>query len=1541
MRAPHLTVHPLSSSQREIWFDQMLHEGVALYNIGGWVDLPGEIDVEMFRTAVQMLIRRHDALRLVLMDTADEDGMPLQKVVEPWAAEVPLHDFSGEADPRGAAHAWMQARFEEPFTLIGQPLWRYDLVKMGPSEYGWLLQYHHLIVDGWGVALINRSLAEIYSSLAEQAWSEIAPSPSYTAFIASDREYVESPAFERDRAYWLAQYANGAPEPLLQARHHATAPKSEGTAGSAVQSMHLPRAMYRELEALAAEQGASVFHVLLGALYVYFTRTGQREDFAVGLPVLNRSNAQMRATAGLFVGVTPAHFQFGREITFVELIRGIGKALKGHYRHQRFPVSEINRAVGLQAARSALFDVTLSFENSGNDMDFAGIRGQLIPVLNGHAQDPLTVFVRDFHDAHDVQVDFVHNLAYLDEAEVRALQERFHVLLAAALESRGQTSVQALPVMTGHDEERLRAWNQTDADYPQDLTVVDLFEAQVDTSPDATAVVFEGQRLSYAQLDRRANQVAHALIEQGVGPDTLVGLCVPRSLEMVVGLLGILKAGGAYVPLDPDYPQDRLTFMVTDAQAQVVLSHSAVLDRLPLSEAQVLRLDDSNVWASQPGSRPARQASPHDLAYVIYTSGSTGVPKGAMNEHRGVVNRLQWMQDEYRLDAADVVLQKTPFSFDVSVWEFFWPLMTGARLVLARPGGHQEPQYLAELITHERITTLHFVPPMLGAFLELATLPAGHALRRIVCSGEALPVDLERRCLERLPEVGLHNLYGPTEAAVDVTYWPCEPGSLGESVPIGRPVSNTRVHLLDTDQQPVPPGVPGELCIAGVQVGRGYLNRPELTAEKFIVAEVLGRAERLYRTGDLARWLPDGNLEYLGRLDHQVKLRGFRIELGEVESALSAHEAVSAAAVVLREREGVKALAGYVVLRSAVEVSELKGWLKARLPEYMVPSSLTVLESLPLTPNGKVDRRALPEPELAVSVGRALSGPTEELLGGIWAEVLGLASLSAESNFFELGGHSLLATRVASRIRTQLGVDCPLRVLLEQPVLVDLAAWLDTQQRGSAVETIAVLAEGEPLVLSPAQERLWFLAQLEGASSTYNMPAALRLSGELDEAALRASLVALTCRQASLRQSFPVDAAGQVRLAERAPWDPLELADLQHLDPEAQAAEVERLARAHAQAPFDLATGPLFKVGLLRLSPLEHVLLLNLHHSIADGWSIAVLVREWAALYRAARAGEAPALRPLPALPVAYRDVAAWQQRWSTSEAASAQLAWWVAQLQGAPALLELPTDFPRPAQQSYRGASFSRTLDAALSQAVERLARAQGATVFMTLLAALQLVLHRHSAQSDISVGTPVANREHAQTEHLVGLFVNTLVLRSHLDPQQPFAELLAQVRHTALGAFARQALPFERVVEALSPERSLAHAPLFQVMFVLQNNDAADFDLDGLQITPVEQSSSVAKVDLTLSAQQTPQGILCHWEFASDLFTQARIERLARHFEQALQVVTAQPDTPLQAIDILTQDDKAQLLAWNRTEADYPQDLTVVDLFERQVDQTPDATA
>ena len=686
---------------------------------------------------------------------------------------------------------------------------------------------------------------------------------------------------------------------------------------------------------------------------------------------------------------------------------------------------------------------------------------------------------------------------------------------------------------------------------------------------------------------------------------------------------------------------------------------------------------------------------------------------------------------------------------------------------------------------------------------------------------------------------------------------------LARHTPIGHPLANTRIHLLDAHLQPLPPGIPGELCIAGAGLARGYLNRPALTAEKFVEVELFGQVERIYRTGDLARWLPDGNLEYLGRIDHQVKLRGFRIELGEIEAVLAQHPGVAAAAVVLHEREGNQSLAAYVVAAGAdsgtvaagevatgsLDTTALRTWLAGQLPDYMVPATFTVLAQLPLTPNGKVDRKALPEPDWAGLAGLGLSDagaglrtPTEQLLATLWAGVLKLdtAALAADAQFFALGGHSLLATQLAARVRAAFGVELPLRVVFAEPTLGAMAAWLDTQQRGVAMPAIAALPAGVVPPLSFAQQRLWFLSQLEGQSATYNMPAALQLRGKLAVAALRHALQTLVARHASLRQCFPaVD--GVAVVGELPAYDPLQVVDLRHLPATAQQTDVQQRADAEAAAAFDLANGPLFRAQLLVLTADSHVLLVNMHHIISDGWSMDVLLREWNALYQEA-VSDIPA--HLPALPVQYGDYAAWQRQWLQGEVLAQQRTYWAQQLAGLPALLELPTDFPRPAVQDYRGAHVTSTLDAELAAQLQALAQAQGCTLYMLLLAAFQTLLQRYSQQDDVCVGSPIANRTQAQTEGLIGFFVNTLVLRAQFTPALRFTELLSQVRHTALGAYAHQDIPFEQLVEQLNPPRSLSHSPLFQVMLVLQNNEAVAPDWAGVEVTPLARRVSGGQV-------------------------------------------------------------------------------------------------
>ncbi|NJO27407.1 MAG: amino acid adenylation domain-containing protein [Richelia sp. SL_2_1] len=1030
----------------------------------------------------------------------------------------------------------------------------------------------------------------------------------------------------------------------------------------------------------------------------------------------------------------------------------------------------------------------------------------------------------------------------------------------------------------------------------------------------------------------------------GVRPEVLVGICVERSLDMVIGLLAILKAGGAYVPLDPNYPQERLAYMLEDSQPSVLLTQQYLLESLPSHKAQVICINSN--WeqiTSESTENPASNTTIDNLAYVIYTSGSTGKPKGAMNSHSGICNRLLWMQDTYQLTSADAVLQKTPFSFDVSVWEFFWTLMTGARLVVAQPEGHRDPNYLVNLIRKQRVTTLHFVPSMLQAFLEAEGLEKCQSLVRVIASGEALPAQLQERFFNRL-NAQLHNLYGPTEAAVDVTYWQCKKEKLSNqnTVPIGQPIANIQIYILDKYLKPVPMGVTGEVYIGGVGVARGYLNRPDLSAEKFIPNPFSTEATRLYKTGDLARYLPSGDIEYIGRIDNQVKVRGFRIELGEIEAVISQYPAVRETVVVVREDSAnSQRIVAYVVPQEQTLVThELRNFLESKLPNYIVPAAFVILEALPLTPNGKVDRKALPIPELTqVSSSNIVpaSTPIENLLAGIWAEVLSIEKVGIDNNFFELGGHSLIATRVISQIRQVFQLELPLRCLFEKPTIAGLAKEIENAIKlDSAVEATSIerISRSQQLPLSFAQQRLWFLAQLQPNSSFYNIPAAVRLQGELNHNALERSFNEIVRRHEALRSNFlSVEGQAVAVISEQKPIR-LSILDISSLNAFQKEAEIKHTITQEAQQPFDISSDSLLRVKLLRLDEQEHIVLLTMHHIVSDGWSVGILVQEFSSLY-SNFSNEKPI--SYPELPVQYVDFAAWQRQWLQGEVLETQISYWLKQLENAPKVLELPTDHPRPAIQTFRGATYSFKLSKELSSALNRLSQQQGTTLFMTLLAGFQTLLWRYTAQEDIVVGSPIANRNRTEIEGLIGFFVNTLVLRTNLAGNPSFEELLKRVREVALGAYAHQDLPFELLVERLQPQRDLSYAPLFQVMFVLQNAPMSALGLPGLTLTPLEGDNNTSKFDLTLYMTETESGLVGSLEYNTDLFEENSIQKMAAHLQTLLSGIIANPQQRLSELPLLTESEQHQLLwEWNNTEVEYPL-LCIHELFEAQVEKTP----
>ncbi|MGG5243285.1 amino acid adenylation domain-containing protein, partial [Pseudomonas lurida] len=966
-----------------------------------------------------------------------------------------------------------------------------------------------------------------------------------------------------------------------------------------------------------------------------------------------------------------------------------------------------------------------------------------------------------------------------------------------------------------------------------------------------------------------------------------------------------------------------------DSGVKLLLTQAHLLDQLPIPDGlESLVLGDS-AFEAYSDANPGIALDGENLAYVIYTSGSTGQPKGAGNRHSALLNRLQWMQDAYGLDISDTVLQKTPFSFDVSVWEFFWPLMTGSRLVVAAPGDHRDPAKLVRLINAEHVTTLHFVPSMLQVFLQDPAVWSCQSLQRIVCSGEALPVDAQQQVFAKLPQAGLYNLYGPTEAAIDVTHWTCVDEGR-DAVPIGRPIANLGCYILDSNFEPVPVGVLGELYLGGVGLARGYHRRPSLTAERFIAHPFI-KGERLYRTGDLARYRENGVIEYAGRIDHQVKLRGLRIELGEIEARLLEHDWVREAAVLAVDG---KYLVGYLVLHNAGDDwrDVLSAHLAQHLPDYMVPAQWMLLEQMPLGPNGKLDRKALPKPEAAGGEYITPLTEREQQIAAIWAEVLGVERVGLNDHFFERGGHSLIATQAVSRIRHGLGLDVGLKALFDQPVLGLFVRSL-TQAHVESTRMERVERE-QPLGLSYAQERQWFLWQLDPRSAAYHVPRALRLKGQLDCDALQRAFDTLVARHESLRTHLQQDAGRTVQVISLPARIEIALADV---DEASLKAQVE----ASITQPFDLRQGPLMRVRLLRLAQDEHVLVLVQHHIISDGWSMQVMVDELVQLYAAYSRGEG---LQLPALPIQYVDYALWQRSWMEAGEKARQLDYWREVLGGEQPVLELPFDHQRPAVPTHRGARLHIPLPIPLLDSLKALAQREGVTLFMLLLASYQVLLHRYSGQPDIRVGVPIANRNRVETERLIGFFVNTQVLKAEIDGHTTVSQLLAQVKRRALEAQAHQDLPFEQLVEALQPERSLSLNPLFQVAFNHHISLAGQHlqRLGQLEVSPMSWDEAVAQFDLTLDIEESREQLNASLSYATDLFEASTIERMARHWQNLLQAMVADQQQNIGQLQLLDGEEQQHIIQlWNQTDAGFSAKRLVHELVADRARETPTAVA
>ncbi|MCT8278696.1 non-ribosomal peptide synthase/polyketide synthase [Xanthomonas translucens] len=1531
-------LYPLAPLQEGLLFHHLADPLADPYLQSSLLAFPTSEQRVAFLDALDQVIARHDILRTGVV--WQHLRVPVQVVWRQATLPRRVHVFDSP-DPATALQHWMHAP-EAALRLQQAPLIHAHLAD-DPATGRWLLglQHHHLAMDHTTLELL---IEEVRAHLAGQQHQLPAPLP-FRDFVAHTLAGVSAQEHQAFFTKMLgdikaptAPFGVFAPVRNLESLQHLR--------------QELPTTLAHGVRAQARRHGvtaASLFHLAYALL---LARSSGRDEVVFGTVLFGRMHASVGVdrVLGMFLNTLPIRLG-GCGPTVTQALHHTQQALARLFHHEHAPLA--------LAQRCSAVDPTLPLLNAMLNYRYAGgsnVLGDeahpqhdvLREVQHIDAQErthyPLAVSVDDRIADGGFSLD-VQCLEQIGSERVAALLLQTVQALVHALEHAPETVLHALELLPAEERARLQRFNTTATDLDGTGYLHRQIEVQAQRTPHAIALVEGHEELSYAALEASANQLAHHLIALGVVPESRVAVCLPRSIDLIVALLAVLKAGAAYLPLDSDVPPARLDTMLADARPRVLLAHRETAALLVQCDDRhsVLLDADAALWACASTQAPKVALHSQHPAYVIYTSGSTGKPKGVINTHAAIDNRLQWMQQELQLQPEQRVLQKTPVGFDVSVWELFWPLRVGARLVLAEPGGHKDPSYLIDLIEQARIDAVHFVPSMLRAFLEALPDGACASLRRIVCSGEALQADLAHAARERLPQARLYNLYGPTEAAVDVSVWQCTEADT-HSVPIGRPIANTQLHVLDAQRQRSPIGVAGELQIAGVQLARGYLGRPDLTAERFVpdpFAEQPG--QRMYRTGDVARWRADGALEYIGRNDHQVKLRGVRIELGEIEAALRGCDGVRDAAVLLRQDNTNKPrLVAYVVGETEVLAADaLRTQLAARLPDAMLPSAYVPLDALPLTPNGKLDRHALPAPDadaLATQTYVAPEGEREILLAALWRDLLDVEQVGRHDSFFALGGHSLLAVRLISRIRAALGLELPLATLFAQPRLADLAQALDSAA-ASTLPAIVPAERSAPLPLSFAQQRLWFLAQLDAqADLAYLMPNGLRLRGRLDRHALRQALDRIVARHETLRTRIALHQDDPVQIIES---DTIGLRlrehDLSgHPEPE---TELLRLAEQETRTPFDLAHDTLARGRLLRLGENEHVLLVTLHHLVADGWSMGVLVQELGTLYAAFAQGRPD---PLPPLPIQYADYSLWQRRWLDGPLLQRQLDFWRDHLQDAPALLELPTDRPRPARQDARGDTLPFALDAELSAALTALSQRHGTTVFMTLLAAWGVLLARLSGQEQVVIGTPVANRARSELEPLIGLFVNTQALRIDLRGQRSFADLLGQVRATALAAQAHQDVPFEQVIEALNPARNLAHHPLFQVMFAWQNTPSVALELPDLHLHSVQGASPISKFDLELALHERDGAIVGTLGYATALFERSTVQRFLASFVHLLRAMSAHDHVPVGRLPLLDAPQRQHLLAVFGTGATVAVPAQPVHrLFEAQAQRTPDAIA
>lgn len=1528
---------PLTDGQRELWLlAQMSEQSSAAYNEPLVFKLRGEVRVQALQDALEALIARHEALRTCL----DAEGK-FQRVFSASSVrlqELDLSNLPGK-DQEQALNGEVLRHVQRAFDLQKCPLLRAMLVRLNETEHVLALALHHIITDASSNGMIISDMAALYSEMDGATPATLSPVKQWSQLA---QELTAPSAADAAEKFWQDEYADGFPS--LDLPTDRIRPGTQTFPGKR-QAHPLSPALSKEITHFAQSNGFTFYGVMLAAFQLLLHRITGQSEFATGILTSQQHwSAADGYAIGYAVKLLPLRSCLDERSSFLDHADQSYSKLMAVVQHQQYPLSKIAAMAKHQAGRRPLLASVFNVESAAGKFPFGPLEGEFISVHNGFSKFDANVTVNRGPDR--LVVHWEYNTDLFDPQTIQRWLRHFEHLLQTVVDDPQRELWRNQFLTADEIHQILTTWNSAapmDVEYRCCLHT--LFEEQVKQRPDAIALITDEKKITYGELSLQSDALANVLRNEGVCRETVVGVLLERSIEMVVAVLGILKAGGAYLPLDVNAPVERLSFMLYDAKARLLVTDQP--GRLQFPDFKGAILQSHSDWTAQQSPRARSLASdPAQLAYVIYTSGSTGSPKGVMVSHAAILNRLLWMKAAYGFDQTVSTLQKTPLVFDASIWELFIPLLSGGRCVLARPEGQLDPGYMARRVAEESISVLQLVPSVVSTFLQHGIAAQGH-LKHLFCGGEAFPASLARFAMSRM-NARVTNLYGPTEAAIDVTACDFDDSCDRLLVPIGRPISHTRAYILDRNLVPVPVAACGELYVSGPGLARGYCNRPALTAEKFLPDPCAVTAGgRMYRTGDHVRWLANGKIEFIGRSDTQIKLRGFRIELGEIEAALSRHPEIKEAIVTKwTEPEGEDHLVAYIspTGSSRPSAAELRMWLLRSLPAYMIPSKYMLVESIPRTASGKLDRRSLPEPSFLESANHPAMAPVrtplQEMMADLWREILHREVNDAHANFFDIGGHSLLIFQLLARIEEVFGARISVRTIFDAPTIEELAKAIELARRSNELPARPPLRSGprhEPIPLSFSQQRLWFLDRLEPESVAYNLIASIELRQELNFSIVERAIDEIVRRHEVLRTVFvEKDGVPAQVILPHMPI-PVGRTDLKQTPADERWNQAREALAAETNFRFDLATGPLLRAHVLELGHCDHLILMTMHHVVSDAWSVAILRHEFLSLYTAFSLNEPS---PLPNLKAQYADYAVWQRAWLVGPVLQDHIAYWTGKLEQAPPVVALMPDRPRPPVQSYEGNSLIVAVPGPEADALRKLARNSSATLFMVLLAAFKALMVRYGAGEDIVVGTHIANRDSLETERLIGCFVNSLVLRTDLSGSPAFQEILNRVRDSVLSAFLHQEMPFEQLVEILQPRRDLSLTPLYQVAFdfVLEDSGAAEKGASSMILA----DTKTAKFDLSVTVEAHSDRLAIVAEYCSDLYDRSTIEQFLAHYQRFLTSVATGPKQSIHDVELLDMAERRQLLEHSRgRRAQYPVGTALAGHIEEQAKRTPERIA